>query len=140
MVLSSPSALFMYLVISGYKASFSFLEYLQNGGLLYFMSLCLKIVSYCLIVVLCFICQGILCSHSLIKTKFPLVNFLFLFFSFILIALWSLLFCFVLAFWSFWRYGDCFSAVVYKITLSLLPVSKSFPHDFLGFWFLSCSF
>lgn len=54
MVLSSPSALFMYLVISGFKASFSFLEYSENCGLLCFMSLCLKIVSYCLIVLLWF--------------------------------------------------------------------------------------
>lgn len=117
MVLSSLSALFIQLVITEYQASFPFLEYLKNGGLLDSMPLCLKIVSSCFIVVLYFICQGILCSLSPIRTQLRLLKvffkilfysfllylfhliylilFHFVLFHFILIALGNLLFCFI---------------------------------------------
>lgn len=85
MVLSSLSALFIQLVITEYQASFPFLEYLKNGGLLDSMPLCLKIVSSCFIVVLYFICQGILCSLSPIRTQLRLLKVFFkiLFYSFL---------------------------------------------------------
>lgn len=82
------------------------------------------ILSHCLIVVLCFICQGILCSHSLIRTKFPLDNFFSVVFYWHYGAYFSVLSC-----WLFDLFGDLV-IVFEQWYLKLLTVSYMYLSHF----------